>query len=68
MSILAGMVSRNRTIQDWEDAALLAIAKEGMASLAIPKLARSLDQLQTSDFIIQGNLIPLLLGGLRDRL
>jgi len=33
-----------------------------------PKLARSLDQLQTSDFIIQGNLIPLLLGGLRDRL
>jgi lipoteichoic acid synthase len=31
-----------------------------------PKLARSLDQLQTSDFIIQGNLIPLLLGALRE--
>jgi lipoteichoic acid synthase len=33
-----------------------------------PKLARSLDQLQTSDFIIQGHLIPSLLGGLRERL
>ena len=33
-----------------------------------PKLARSLDQLQTSDFIIQGNLIPSLLGALRERL
>jgi len=32
-----------RTVQDWEDAALCAIAKEGLASLAIPKLARSLD-------------------------
>ncbi len=33
-----------------------------------PKLARSLDQLQTSDFIIQGNLIPSLLGPRRERL
>jgi len=33
----------NRTIQDWEDAALAAIAKDGLASLAIPKLARSLN-------------------------
>ncbi|HXA19310.1 MAG TPA: helix-turn-helix domain-containing protein [Thermoanaerobaculia bacterium] len=33
----------NRTVQDWEDAALAAIAKEGLASLAIPKLARSLN-------------------------
>jgi AcrR family transcriptional regulator len=32
----------NRTVQDWEDAALSAIAREGLASLAIPKLARSL--------------------------
>jgi AcrR family transcriptional regulator len=41
VSIPAGMV--NRTVQDWEDAALAAIAKEGLASLAIPKLARSLN-------------------------
>jgi len=41
VSIPAGMV--NRTVQDWEDAALSAIAKEGLASLAIPKLARSLN-------------------------
>lgn len=41
LSIPAGMVSR--TVQDWEDAALAAIAREGLASLAIPKLARSLD-------------------------
>ncbi len=40
VSIPAGMV--NRTVQDWEDAALSAIAREGLASLAIPKLARSL--------------------------
>jgi AcrR family transcriptional regulator len=33
----------NRTIQDWEDAALAAIARDGLASLAIPKLARSLN-------------------------
>ena len=33
-----------------------------------PMRARALDQLQTSDFIIQGNLIPRLLGGLRDPL
>ena len=33
-----------------------------------PKLARSLDQLQTSDFIIQGNLIPSLLRPRRERL
>jgi lipoteichoic acid synthase len=33
-----------------------------------PKLARSQDQLLTSDFIIQGNLIPSLLTTLRDRL
>jgi len=32
----------NRTIQDWEDAALAAIAEHGLASLAIPRLARSL--------------------------
>jgi lipoteichoic acid synthase len=32
------------------------------------KLARSLDELQTSDVIIQGNLIPALLASLRDRL
>src|SRR6266576_2238128 len=40
-SIPIGIV--NRTIQDWEDAALSAIAKDGLASLAIPKLARSLN-------------------------
>jgi AcrR family transcriptional regulator len=40
VSIPAGMVSR--TIQDWEDAALSAIAAEGLPSLAIPKLAHSL--------------------------
>jgi AcrR family transcriptional regulator len=40
VSIPAGMV--NRTVQDWEDAALSAIAREGLASLAIPKLARSM--------------------------
>ncbi len=40
VSIPTGMV--NRTVQDWEDAALSAIAREGLASLAIPKLARSL--------------------------
>jgi AcrR family transcriptional regulator len=33
----------NRTIQDWEDAALAAIARDGLASLAIPQLARSLN-------------------------
>jgi AcrR family transcriptional regulator len=33
----------NRTVQDWEDAALTAIARDGLASLAIPKLARSLN-------------------------
>jgi AcrR family transcriptional regulator len=32
-----------RTIQDWEDAALASIARDGLASLAIPKLARSLN-------------------------
>jgi len=42
MSIPTGMVSRNRTIQDWEDAALAAIAEEGMGALSIPRLARSL--------------------------
>lgn len=41
VSIPTGMVSR--TIQDWEDAALSAIAAEGLPSLTIPKLARSLD-------------------------
>jgi AcrR family transcriptional regulator len=33
----------NRTIQDWEDAALAAIARDGLGSLAIPQLARSLN-------------------------
>jgi Sulfatase len=33
-----------------------------------PKLARSLDELQTSDFIIQGNMIPSLLGTQREAL
>lgn len=33
----------NRTIQDWEDAALASIATDGLSSLAIPKLARSLN-------------------------
>src|SRR5258708_2592800 len=41
VSIPGGMV--NRTIQDWEDAALAAIAREGLGSLSIPRLARSLD-------------------------
>jgi AcrR family transcriptional regulator len=31
-----------RTVLDWEDAALSSIAKDGLASLAIPKLARTL--------------------------
>src|SRR5258706_2936254 len=41
VSIPVGMV--NRTVQDWEDAALSSIAKDGLASLAIPRLARSLN-------------------------
>jgi AcrR family transcriptional regulator len=31
-----------RTVLDWEDAALSSIANDGLASLAIPKLARAL--------------------------
>jgi AcrR family transcriptional regulator len=40
VSIPGGMVKR--TVQDWEDAALSAIADEGLSCLAIPQLARSL--------------------------
>src|SRR5258708_454309 len=40
-SIPAGMV--NRAVPGWEDAALFPIAKDGLASPAIPKLARSLN-------------------------
>jgi len=40
LSIPPGMVTR--TVLDWEDAALASIAAEGLASLAIPKLARAL--------------------------
>jgi AcrR family transcriptional regulator len=41
LSIPTGMVKRN-VREDWEDAALTAIAAHGLRSLSIPELARSL--------------------------
>jgi AcrR family transcriptional regulator len=59
------MVSRNRTIQDWEDAALAAIAAEGLGALSIPKLARSLGVTKGSFYWHFGSLQELIEKSLR---